>query len=175
RGAEALLTLAQAYFSELLLSDIEVDPEDPVTPDVCMAAEPAHSAVRHTQPKLVVECFPMLNQAFLLDITCTPVFQRDTFAQLIGRNDACALRKPEQMGLLSIDDGLARGDIRFKRPDLRRVQCEPQSALTFSEAALALPKCLFLPLKPCDVDHRTNSPYRFQCACHDPVESAPMN
>src|SRR5215831_3379854 len=117
----------------------------------------------------------MLNQALLLDITCAPVFQRDTLAQLIGRDDACVFRESEQMGLLSIDDGLARAHIRFESPDLRRVQREPQSTATLSESALTLPKCLLLFLEPSDVDDRTDRTYRFQCARHTPVKPTPMN
>src|SRR5262249_18874123 len=80
RDAETFLISPESHFSEFLLSDIEVDPEDPVTPDVCVADEPPFRAVRHTQPKLVVECFPTLDQAFLFGITCTPIFQRHALA-----------------------------------------------------------------------------------------------
>src|SRR5262249_899890 len=112
----------------------------------------------------------MLNQTFLLDITCTPIFQRDALAQLSGRDHACFFRKPEQMGLLSIDDGLARGLVRFESPDLCRVQGEPQSTTTLSEVALTFPKCLFLFLQPGNVDDGPHSAYRFQCPCHTPVK-----
>src|SRR5215475_1071208 len=80
------------------------------------------------------------------------------------------------MGLLSIDDNLARGHIRFESPDLRRAQRESQSTPTLSEAALTFSKCLFLFLEPGDVDDRTDCAYGFRCdACHDPVKPTPVN